>query len=180
MMRFFVIFLMLLSMPLVSNADSVLHTKETIADLAGVDVKALDDVNNDFASQVNDWCGIVGCDDITPVCSGHPYEHICVMNALYGSFMFAEICNDSIKCMELQIQSKEKLHLFVNENALEPGHGRFALNVCSPIHRYVSIDANFRDISSKLNIARLGKSYNYVDLMTCIKETYQKSVMSSL
>ncbi|KJY80581.1 hypothetical protein TW84_23550 [Vibrio neptunius] len=162
-------------------ADSLNERKDNIAKESGVEREHIESIEESFEAKLKVYCHGSSCQEIRSHCNQHPYVNICVMKSLYHSAMLNELCAGSESCFAEQTLNERKIVTFVSKQAMSPGYGRMALNICSPLNEFESVENNIKSIGDKLNqLAGIGTFYDYTGLYNCVSEAYKELAVKAL
>ncbi|EGR0775293.1 hypothetical protein EW121_18995 [Vibrio cholerae] len=162
-------------------ADSLNERRDNIAKESGVERELIDSIEENFEAKLKFYCIGNSCQEIESHCKQYPYVNICTMKALYHSAMLNELCAGSESCFAEQTLNERKIVTFVSKQAMSPGYGRMALNICSPLNEFESEESNIKSIGDQLNqLAGIGTFYDYTGLYNCVSETYKGLAVKAL
>ncbi|MCL1051792.1 hypothetical protein L2755_19485 [Shewanella abyssi] len=157
---------------------------ESFSQELGTNVSSLKAVEQLSKVRLEKMCKEHGCAELEEVfdsCRNHGLFNTCVMTNFYTQAMVLELCDNDIACMKKHYRSEQKFISFYQEKAAEPGFGRLAVNVCSPLHKFHTTNEKLLEIEGELGIVEAFTIfYDFTAYFECISETYKKSVLKSL
>ncbi len=176
-----VIILVVLFIPLDIHSMEVDLTD--IASQIGADVNALKKVEKASQIRLDRMCLQHGCSELNPVinsCSINPLPNTCVILAFYKQAMILELCENDLYCMKAHRENELKFISFYEDKAADPGIGRTAVNICSPLHRFHSQNELIQEIEAELGIVQVFiEFFDFTSYFECISDTYKRLSISA-